>query len=136
MTEAVEQTEAGKKGWGRVEIVLVLAATLTALVLAWLVARGTVFGAEAGASAAQAPILVIDPEELLRIFVAERAGDLDGDDLKDAVRLFDALVERETYLVAAEHSTVIVKADLLFAGGQDVTRDFATRVLTLWDAEQ
>ncbi len=85
------------------------------------------------ASAASPVFLAVDPDALLRLFIEERAMDLEGEDLARAVRKLDLVVADEAARVHAEIGVPIVKADLLFAGGTDYTDQFAARVLQQWD---
>lgn len=77
--------------------------------------------------------LAVDPDVLLRMFIEERAMELEGEDLARAIRKLDLVVADEAVRVHAEYGVPIVKADLLFAGGTDYTDQFLAGVLQQWD---
>lgn len=109
---------------------LIGAALLGLCVLAAL----RVMDQRASAASAAVPVfLAVDPDALLRVFIEERAMDLEGENLARAVRKLDLIVADEALRIHAEYGLPIVKADLLFAGGRDYTDQFVTRVIQQWD---
>lgn len=117
----------------------VLALLYTSIVVLVVVAFGRlgVFSASAASASsgnvANAQILTIDPDLILKRFVEERAINLEGDAFNNAVRKLDLIVAQEAIQTYAEYGVLVVKSDLVLAGGTDYTNAFYARVLAIWD---
>ncbi len=90
--------------------------------------------AQASQPSRQPQILTVDPDAILKLFVEQRGLGLEGDAFTLAVRKLDSIVAREASRVHAEFGVLVVKADLVLAGGTDYTMPFLERVLQTWDA--
>jgi len=113
--------------YGAVLVLIVVAATRIG-VLNW--SRTTL----PSGNVANAQILMIDPDVILKRFVEERAIDLEGEAFTNAVRRLDRIIALEAAQTYSEFGMLVVKADLVLAGGTDYTNAFFSRVLTVWDA--
>ena len=84
--------------------------------------------------ASEAEILMVDPDLLLKLFVEDRGASLQGDAFLASVEKFDRLVGQVAAETYAEYGVLVVKADLVLAGGLDYTTTFYARISELWDA--
>ena len=115
-----------------------LGALYTALLLLALMAivRVTEMSAPSANAmpASEAEILMVDPDILLKLFVEDRGASLQGDAFLASVEKFDRLVSQVAAETYAEYGVLVVKADLVLAGGLDYTTTFYARISELWDA--
>lgn len=84
--------------------------------------------------ASEAEILMVDPDLLLKLFVEDRGATLQGDAFLASVEKFDRLVGQVAAETYAEHGVLVVKADLVLAGGLDYTTAFYARISELWES--
>jgi len=80
--------------------------------------------------------LIVDAKQVVRIFVEERGEKLNDGQLTRAITLFDKLVNEEAQAIFAETGQPIINGKHMLAGGRDVSREFALRVIRKWDQSQ
>lgn len=83
--------------------------------------------------ASDAEILMVDPDLVLKLFVEDRGLNLEGEAFTAAVQKLDRLVSQVSAETYAEFGVLVVKADLVLAGGVDYTAAFYARIAELWD---
>lgn len=76
---------------------------------------------------------VIDAPQLTKIFTEKRLHSVEMENLPEAIFAFDQLVTQVADEVYAETGKPIVNKAHLLAGGDDVTAQFADRVIATWD---
>ena len=114
---------------GAIYTVMLLLALLAVSRVADLTSRS----AEA-APAGEPEILMVDPQLLLKLFVEDRGVALEGEAFAAGVQKLDRLVSQVAAQTYADYGVLIVKADLVLAGGTDYTATFYQRILEQWDA--
>lgn len=81
-------------------------------------------------------VLIVDAKSVVRIFVEERGQHLSEEALRDAIRDFDRLVMEEAQAIHAQTGALLINANHVLAGGVDISRNFAVRVIDRWDLIQ
>lgn len=79
---------------------------------------------------------VVDAPTVARIFIEERGKDMGDDEMKEAIRQFDALVIAEANAIYTATGQPLVNKAHMLAGGRDVSAEFAARVIRAWDAQK
>lgn len=80
--------------------------------------------------------LIIDANKVVKIFIEERGNSFSDEQLKNAILVFDEIVTAQANRIHQETGNVIVNGNHILAGGQDVSVEFAQRVIEQWDLIQ
>jgi hypothetical protein len=78
-------------------------------------------------------VLFINPDHVLKIFVEERTEGWETDQIADAMKPLDAIWRDEANLLHRETGFPILNGRHVLVGGNDVSEQFAQRVLKRWD---
>lgn len=80
--------------------------------------------------------LIVDAKTVVRIFVETRGVDLEEDEMKEAIRVFDRLVIDQADEIYQSTGRAIVNANHILAGGHDISEEFAQHVIERWDSSR
>lgn len=86
--------------------------------------------------APKAEMLIVDAKQVVRIFVDERGNDLSEEDMRVAIKEFDALVIGLASDIYQQSGSLIINSNHVLAGGRDISDEFGRAVIAQWDALQ
>lgn len=79
---------------------------------------------------------VVDAPSVVRVFIEERGDQMTEAEMASAILVFDQLVMEEAQAIFAQTGHRLVNANHVLAGANDVSIQFAHRVVARWDALQ
>ena len=109
---------------------LVVAAASTCLSL---LVTNQIIARDLGAIRQNAQVLYVNTDVALKVFVEERTEGWEAEQIADSMKLLVDLMRDEIDALHAQTGFPILDSRQVLAGGNDVSEQFAQRVLKRWD---
>lgn len=109
---------------------LVVAAASTCLSL---LVTNQIIARDLGALRQNAQVLYVNTDVALKVFVEERTEGWEAEQIADSMKLLVDLMRDEIDALHAQTGFPILDSRQVLAGGNDVSEQFAQRVLKRWD---